>query len=255
MKVLQRLFGSKHRASRAQIPPANPDQPFVAIGDIHGRDDLLERLMEKINLEFGQDIAIITVGDAIDRGEESAYVLDRLFEMSKDENSRLTSLVGNHEDMMLRFLDYPETHGARWLRFGGLQTLASFGVGDVFENSGPKEMIEARDQLRAALGVAMEEWLRHLPSRWISGNVGVVHAGADPSLPISLQSDETLIWGHPDFGHKPRFDNIWVIHGHTITPEPQIHRGHVAIDTGAYATGRLTAVHVSSEGGFQFLTA
>ena len=196
------------------FPRPAPKEPFVAIGDIHGRADLLKRALRSI-----KDTKIVCVGDYVDRGDDSAEVLRLLY-----ARPDVVCLSGNHEEMMLHFLDHPQKHGPRWLRYGGLQTLASFGVPGASE---------------AASGAALDGQ---------SGNVAVVHAAADPAVPIDMQTTETLHWGHADFETTQREDNIWVLHGHTIVDTPHADRGRVSIDTGSYATGRLTAAWVSSDG-------
>jgi serine/threonine protein phosphatase 1 len=98
------------------------------------------------------------------------------------------------------------------------------------------------------MGDAMIDWLRARPLSWGSGNVWSVHAGADPGLPMTRQPDEVLIWGHPAFRSTPRTDGQWVIHGHTIVDAPCAHLGRIALDTGAYATGRLSAAAISADG-------
>jgi serine/threonine protein phosphatase 1 len=220
------------------FPVVAPDQPFTAIGDIHGRVDLLRKALDQI-----AHAPIICVGDYVDRGDHSADVL-RLLITRPD----IHCLAGNHEAMMLAFIDDPAKAGPRWLRYGGLQTLASFGVYAATETSDAKTLEAASDALKDAMGPQLIQWMRHLPTRWHSGNVAVVHAGADPSVPLDLQSEKTLLWGHPDFTQKARDDGVWVVHGHTIVDQPCAQNGRIAIDTGAYATGRLTAAHVSTDG-------
>ena len=107
--------------------------------------------------------------------------------------------------------------------------------------------------LAQAMGDDLIAWMHALPSFWISGNVAVTHAGADPFRPVNDQPTRNLLWGHPEFEKTPRADGMWVIHGHIIVDQPRIEAGRVAIDTGAYATGRLTAAHIS-RGGVSFLT-
>lgn len=228
-------------------PPESvqPAQPLAVIGDIHGRHDLLMRLLGTID----DTQTIICVGDYVDRGDESAAVLRALA-----ARPDIICLLGNHEEMMLNFIDTPEKSGNRWMRYGGLQTIASFGVGGVHEGAGEEVMKQARDALVLAMGDDLIAWLRRLKKYHISGNVAVVHAGADPYIPIEDQSGHILIWGHPAFGTVARPDKMWVIHGHTIVGAPTITHGCVAIDTGAYATGTLTAVMVSSQG-FDFKSA
>lgn len=232
-----------------------PDVPFYAIGDIHGCDSLLERLILKLATLAHPEARLVCVGDYVDRGEQSAEVLRRLFDMQKVAGDLMVCLMGNHEHMMLRFLDDPAEHGARWLRYGGLQTLASFKVSGLPGSAAPdQEWFALRDDFRTALGPDLESWVRGLPSLWETGNVSVVHAGADPSVPISDQQRSTLLWGHSEFSNMPRPDGQWVVHGHTIVDAAQAKGGRISVDTGAYATGKLTAVLVES-GKVSFLAA
>ncbi len=232
-KMLARLSGRGNRQG-----DLDPEMPFVAIGDIHGRLDLLKVFLDRTPTE-----QIVLVGDYVDRGDDSAGVL-RLLSARED----LICLSGNHEELMLNFIKSPERHGARWLRYGGLQTLASYGVSGMTETSANDAMVKARDQLLDAMGPETLAWLKSRPTSWQSGNIAVVHAGADPNVPIYDQSVKTLHWGHGDFLKKRRRDGVWVIHGHTIVDAPQNTKGRIAIDTGAYATGRLSAVHIDQTG-------
>ena len=223
--------------------PLAAESPFYVIGDIHGRDDLLARLLNRIADDSpAPNPRVVCVGDYVDRGEDSAGVLRRLFALSQDPASHVTCLMGNHEDMMLKFLNDPATHGPRWLRNGGLQTVASFGVRQVSQYMDETALKATRDRLRGAMGEALESWLRALPVRWENGNITVVHAGADPARALSDQDRSTLLWGHASFLTTPRTDGNWLVFGHTVVAEPYAKLGRVAIDTGAYATGRLTAV-------------
>ncbi len=253
MKLLRRIFSNSSAPDTETFDaPVKPDEAFFVIGDLHGCDSLLARLLDKLDQTEGGGLArLVFVGDYVDRGEESAAVLRRLFAL---EGSPAVCLAGNHEDMMLKFIDDPVERGARWIKFGGLQTLASFGVSGVSTGSSGDALEYARDQLVEAMGRDMLDWLRALPAFWQSGNVAVVHAAADPSVPIGQQKERVLKWGHKDFGHKPRQDGIWTVHGHTIVDSPTIENGRVAIDTGAYATGRLTAASISDRG-IDFLQA
>lgn len=219
-----------------EMPPLAPERQIAVIGDVHGRLDLLHKALDHL------DGTAVFVGDYIDRGEQSADVLRLL-----QQRDGMICLMGNHEDMLLNFLDDPARHGKRWLRYGGLQTMASFGVSGAMETSTEKQMEEARNRLVDAMGPALIEWVRALPSYWQSGNVAVVHAGADPSVPIAAQDNHVLRWGHSDFERTPREDQIWVAHGHTIVEEPLVQAGRINTDTGAYATGRLTIAHIGTD--------
>ena len=232
---------------RANVPIA-PEQPFVAIGDIHGRADLLLELDRLIEARC-PGWPVVFLGDYVDRGDESGKVLDLLMSVSTRHAPPITCLMGNHERMMLDFLDDPVENAPRWLRNGGLQTLASFGVAPPRGGTGDAgALVDLRDRLAGAMGPAMIDWLRARPLSWQNGNVWAVHAGADPGLPMTGQPDEVLIWGHPAFRRTSRTDGQWVLHGHTIVEAPYARAGRIALDTGAYATGRLSAAAISADG-------
>ncbi len=252
-QLLKRLTSMFLSANKTPDAPLLPEGPFYVIGDIHGRHDLLLTLLAKIADE-GDDAEIVCVGDYVDRGEQSMEVLSFLFSEANKAGGKLHCLMGNHEEMMLSFLETPETHGPRWLRNGGLQTLASFGIRGISEGTTGEALVIARDTMRSLMGAPMENWLRSLPAYWQNGNIAVVHAGADPETPISQQLQKHLVWGHPDFLNTPRGDGVWVVHGHTIVSESTLQNGRIAIDTGAYATGRLTAAFIGQEE-VRFLTA
>lgn len=241
MSILRRLFRpGAEPTPEVQTPPFSapiqPSRPFFAIGDVHGQVEHLRRALETIR-DRDAEAPIVCVGDFVDRGEHSAQALDLLQRENRDGG--VICLMGNHEHMMLRFLDDPEEHGERWLRYGGLQTLASYQVGRA------ADLAATRDALAEAMGADLIGWLRDLPSFWLTGNVAVTHAGADPSQPVGRQSRRNLLWGHRDFGRVPRSDGIWVVHGHTIVDLPMAGRGRIAIDTGAYATGKLTVAAIT----------
>ena len=95
------------------------------------------------------------------------------------------------------------------------------------------------------------DWLRSLPRLWRSGTLAVVHAVADPRRPLEAQEERHLLWGHPDCGRRPRTDGLWIAHGHTISETPTSADGVISVDTGAYATGRLTGA-VVGDGAVRF---
>ncbi|MFT6651378.1 MAG: serine/threonine protein phosphatase 1 [Celeribacter sp.] len=248
--VFRKLFPRKNvaqptvRHTRFDGGAPTPQDPLCVIGDIHGQIDCLDSLLAQITQNFDSS-RLVFVGDYIDRGDHSAQVLSRLFELSKSKPETIF-LMGNHEEMMLSFLKDPVRSGNRWMRYGGLQTMASFGAFRLVERNTPEALIAARDGLQKALPTGLENWLSGLPRLWQSGNVAVVHAGADPEKPIDGQDPKTLTWGHTHFGKQARTDGVWVVHGHTIVDMPQETNGVISIDTGAYATGRLTGAHILS---------
>ena len=225
--------------------PLRPEDSFFAVGDIHGCDPLFGKLLDRLESFAHPTAKLVLVGDYVDRGDHSAEALRRIHRMQRDAGPELMiCLRGNHDQMLLDFLDDPKRTGVGWFRHGGLQTLASYGIPGVPQTADEAHWAEARDRLRAAMGPEIEAWLRGLPLSWQSGNVLVTHAGADPGRSPAQQSEQALLWGHPDFETMPRSDGIWVVHGHTITDSTRPRDGRIPVDTGAYATGRLTAVLV-----------
>lgn len=237
------LFRRKPRPTFDAI--ITPEDPLFVIGDIHGRSDLLRRLVEQAD----PSAQIVCVGDYVDRGEDSAGVMRFLA-----DRPDIICLSGNHEQMMLDFMSDPVRHGPRWLRYGGLQTLASFQVSGIRETSDAKRLNAAKNELVDALGQNLMSWLAALHPYWQSGNVAIVHAGADPQNPITLQTTETFHWGHADFLSVPRSDGTWIVHGHTIVDAPFVQSGRISIDTGAYATSTLTAAKID-KGSVEFIQA
>lgn len=210
-----------------------PDEPLCLVGDLHGRADLLDRLMRLHASHFPQ-ARLVFLGDMIDRGPDSASVLARL---RAEEEKGAICLAGNHEAMFLSFLDQPE-NGLSWLKHGGLEMVESYGL--TLSGAAPEMLVELRDALRARMPEGLESWLRGLRSYWQSGNVVAVHAALDPDLPLHLQTPKVLQWGHKGFGREPRADGLWVAHGHVVVEQAFASKGRIALDTGAYATGKLS---------------
>lgn len=226
-----------HRMRAALRPYPQVATAFTVLGDIHGRDDLLLRGLDRLPPRR----PLICLGDMIDRGPNSAGVLRHLI-----ARPDTLCLMGNHEEMMLAFLDDPEGEGVRWLENGGTQTLQSYGV-DPFAPP-----VKAREALRGALPSGLLAWLRGLPSLHRSGDLLLTHAGADPDQAPEDQPIRALHWGHRNFGRRTRADRLWVVHGHTIVPTPRVRRRIISIDTGAWMTDRLTMAHFDPGGAPRF---
>jgi len=225
--------------------PLAPDQRIAVIGDVHGCDRLLLSLLNRLGALDPSPEKLVFAGDLIDRGENSATVVSLAFGLQRRLGDQVVVVRGNHEQMMLDFLDAPTEAAPRWLRNGGLQTLASFGVGGATENMTDEIAHRSRNALADALGPTLIDWLWDTPTMFTTGNVHVVHAAADPALPLNRQSADTLTWGHPDFQRRARRDGQWIVHGHTIVDEVVARNGRIGVDTGAYATGRLSAAIIS----------
>ncbi len=247
LSELKRMLGISGNKTAVELPdPPHPEFPVAVIGDIHGRADLLGLLLENIG-QIAPDATLIFVGDYVDRGPDSRGVIGKLRALDN-----AICLRGNHEAMLLEFLDDPIEKGGRWLRNGGAETLASFGI-SLGEDSGTEQVLNASKALRKTLADGTEDWLRVLPIFWQSGNLLVTHAGPDPATPISGQSERDFLWGHRRFLRDNRSDGIWVAHGHWVQDRAKIGDGRISVDTGAWASGRLTAALINPDGAVQFI--
>lgn len=222
-----------------------PERPFYAIGDIHGCFEPMQAALARIDddievLGLG-DPAVVFLGDYVDRGPYSAEVLEFVMQLCLSEPDAAIALMGNHERMMLDFLDKPKSAGPRWLKYGGQETLESYGITGVDAAASEEALYEACEELWDAMPEGMEPWLRALPLRWSSGNLHCVHAALDPQRSPLQQSQDVMLWGCESFMNTARTDGNWVIHGHTVVDKPVWENSRVSIDTGCYFTGELTA--------------
>ena len=233
------LKGRKEPADRLR-----PAEPFIALGDPHG---CLAQVEAALDWARRRDpgARIVVLGDCVDRGPDSAGVLRRLFELS-GRDPRLVCLMGNHDAMLLEFLASPETAGPAWARMGGRATLASFGVALPPAPATPEAYGPLAVRLRARMGEDLVAWITSWPQQWRSGNVAAAHAGLDPARPPEAQEAAAMLWGSRRFLSRPRKDGLVVVHGHYVVDAPAFRAGRIALDTGAYATGRLSAAHVAA---------
>jgi serine/threonine protein phosphatase 1 len=241
--MLRRLFGLGSAPRPGTVPAG---QVVYAIGDVHGRLDLLEDLLVRIREDAEQhpsDSArsLIFLGDYVDRGPESRGVVDAVMS-DLLPGFTMVRLMGNHEEAMLSFLD-GESDGLDWLSFGGLETLLSYGVPlRSLPNSG-----EAVKALQAALIEAVPErhvvFFRRCLLHYTVGDYVFVHAGVRPGIALEKQTQTDLLWIRDDFLRvRAPLPGRVVVHGHTICDLPQ-NRGHrINIDTGAFVSGRLTCL-------------
>ncbi len=202
-----------------------------AVGDIHGRLDLLNRLLEEIALlSGGRPHTLVFIGDYIDRGPDSAGVIAAVRTLQARDPSRVRCLMGNHEQMLLTAVE-DATTSAPWQEYGGRHTLKSFGVRD------PEK-----------LPADVVAWIRGLPTFWEDELRYFVHAGVHPDWPLSRQTDLDRLWMREPFLSRRHDFGKHVVHGHTPVrlkpgrrPKPQEFRNRTNIDTGAVFGGALTA--------------
>lgn len=238
---------------RKKPPPAPPPsipEPYVvyAVGDMHGQGLLVHALLQAIADEIGvnhdRPAVIVTLGDYVDRGPHSRYVIDLLVSLRDYGLIGVHFLKGNHEAAMLDFLT-GAPDGAAWLEFGGRQTLASYKVEQPTPT--PEGLEKARLDLVQALPPAHRTFLENLELSCSIGGYFFAHAGAAPGIPLDLQDPEDLVWIRGRFLHSgPAFEKM-VVHGHSATPEPHVDHRRIGIDTGAYLTGVLTAVRLEGD--------
>lgn len=229
-----------------QIPkPAAPDgKRLYAIGDIHGRLDLLEQILATIEADardYAGKVRTVFLGDYIDRGPDSRGVIERLI-AGPPKGHKWKCLMGNHDALLRDLLDgagdaedvYP-----RWLEQGGWETMESYAVKRRDIAAGGKQSLAA---LRAAVPKSHRAFLENLKFMWRSGDYVFVHAGVRPGVALDEQKRRDMIWIREEFlTHGGDFGGH-VVHGHTISRDIDGKRNRTGIDTGAYATGRLTAL-------------
>jgi serine/threonine protein phosphatase 1 len=236
------VWNSRSSKNKRAAPRLPDGLRIYAIGDIHGRADLLEALLQQIDLDCtlhpSRRPIVVFLGDYIDRGQASREVLDLL--LGYERTRETIFLRGNHDTFVHRFLSEPAVLD-EWRLCGGLETLVSYGLK-------PSINPDALEQARLAKDLAKsipERHLEFLESRNLSFSCGdflFVHAGIRPGVPIRKQREEDLLWIREEFlSCEQRFEKF-VVHGHTPVPTPDIRSNRINIDTGAFATGRLTCI-------------
>lgn len=224
----------------AQVPPGSR---VYAIGDIHGRADLLADLHGAIlaDAESAPERRVVVyLGDYVDRGLQSRMVVDMLVSDPLPGFERV-HLKGNHEAALLDFLTDAEV-GPGWMQYGGAATLMSYRASPPAGDASPSAFATAQQELAQRLPPEHLAFFRNLPLCHEEADYFFVHAGVRPGVALSEQSADDLIWIRNDFlDCKEAFGRI-VVHGHTITEEPDVRRNRIGIDTGAFATGRLTCL-------------
>ena len=240
------MFNFSNRRDRG---PAGPKgYRAYAVGDIHGRVDLLEHLLAKIHADLQHHPArktlLVFVGDLVDRGPSSAQVIERL-RCYRRGGVQPVFLLGNHEEVLLRIVAGDSLVVESWLKFGGLQCLQSYGV--TLARIRGRSAEEVVELVQATVPKEHVEFLESFVDSCRFGDYLFVHAGVNPGAPLEAQTEADLIWiRDPFLRHAEPFGKI-VVHGHTPGKEPVTRSNRIGIDTGACFSGRLTALRLEGD--------
>jgi serine/threonine protein phosphatase 1 len=239
------LFPFFKRNQPAPVFSLPPDTRAYAIGDVHGCLDQLVDLLARIEEDsraspIGREFVIL-LGDLIDRGPDSAGVLDYLLD-ARESLPNPIFIAGNHEEMLLRIAGGEEEQLGGWLAYGGDQCVASYGLDPQgLLKMPPRSAVRA---LRAAIPQAHLDFVASFADSFKLGDYLFVHAGVRPGVPLKDQTIADLHWIRDDFLSSPARLPYRVVHGHSITRTPDERDYRIGVDTGAYASGTLTAVRI-----------
>ena len=218
------------------------------IGDVHGRLDLLDRLLDTIHRELAERPArktlLVFVGDLIDRGPSSAQVIERL-RTYRRPGVRPLFLLGNHEEVLLRIYAGDPLPIASWLKFGGAQCLESYGADPLALARSSDAQVLA--EVRRVIPASHIEFLKSFADTCRFGDYLFVHAGIRPGVELDLQAQSDLRWIRDPFLLDDSDHGFVVVHGHTITRGVDEQANRIGIDTGAYRSGVLTALAIEGQ--------
>jgi serine/threonine protein phosphatase 1 len=217
---------------------------IYAVGDIHGSASLLKKLLLQIEMDDKRHPArrsiIVCLGDYLDRGPDSRLTIDLLMECSN--RREIIFLKGNHETFVPRFLDDPATLD-EWRLCGGLETLVSYGLTpSINPNRSDRERLAI--ELARRMPAAHRDFIESLDLSFCCGDFYFVHAGIRPEIPLVKQREEDLLWIRDDFLLWERPFEKFIVHGHTPVNSLDARSNRINIDTGAFATGRLTCIAI-----------
>lgn len=221
---------------------------IYAIGDVHGCFRQLEELLDLIAHDNARRSAeatpsIIFLGDFIDRGPDSAKVIDKVMTLS-EENSNVFALKGNHEQVFCDIAGGDLMMLDDWLRMGGRATLRSYGIDPDWAKANKRDLPERLNDVVPANHIP---WINHLPLTARSNDYFFCHAGVRPGVRLSRQQNEDLLWIRRDFLNDDRPHGAVVVHGHSIEFDVVIRHNRIGVDTGAYKTGRLSAIMLDGD--------
>ena len=238
--IFRSLFPRDEGADEPVVPSGHR---AYGIGDIHGRLDLLDEMLARIETDIdGRPKArnvIVFLGDLIDRGPSSAQVIERA-RTYRRAGVRTVFLSGNHEEVLLRLLRGESRFLRDWLRFGGAECARSYGVSpSALKRMDPGQAVEL---LRSSIPRADQDFLESFADTFRIGSYLFVHAGLRPGVPLSEQKQSDLRWIRDPFLENEDDHGFIVVHGHTIAGQVDVRGNRVGLDTGAYRSGVLTAM-------------
>jgi serine/threonine protein phosphatase 1 len=246
--MISRFFS--HRRQQRAEPSASvpPHQRVYAVGDIHGRLDLLDALLKEIDADDAArnpaETHLILLGDLVDRGPQSAQMIERALELERDRpNAHF--LLGNHEEVFLKVLGGDTRALAFFNRIGGRETILSYGISERdYRESDYDELLEMVQQAVPAAHIAFLERFEDLI---IIGDYAFVHAGIRPTESLARQKASDLRWIRDEFlDHSGAFEKV-VVHGHTISSDVEILNNRIGLDTGAFVSGKLSALGLEDD--------
>lgn len=231
-------------------PPLIPPGLVVwAVGDIHGRLDLLNVLLDGIISDVRESdnrTMVVFLGDYVDRGPDSRGVIDHLCSFADESSIEARFLKGNHEEKLVEFLTDPSV-GPVWCEYGGVQALHSFGLSVPVVSHQTTAWAALSADLDHRLTDRQRRFLDELETSLSIGGYFFAHAGARPGVTLENQSERDLMWVRGSFLNSPeRFDRV-VVHGHTPASAVHMDDRRIGLDTGAYASGVLSAVRLEGE--------
>lgn len=241
--AFRNLFRTREPAPVARVPDGGR---AYAIGDVHGRCDLFDALIEAVELDNASRTpartTFVLLGDLIDRGPDSYGVLTVAREWQRIRDVHI--LLGNHEEMLLESLDNIDVF-KQFIRFGGKETLLSFGISEhAYTEAGWEEL---HAMMRAAIPERILEFIRTFEDQVQLGDYLFVHAGISPAVGLDAQKRSDLRWIREPFLSHEGWHGAVVVHGHTISDNPEVRENRIGIDTGAYASGVLTALGLEGD--------
>lgn len=238
---------AKAKVAQQRAPSVPVGMRVYAIGDVHGRYDLLLRLLDLIQTDSrergGGPTELVFLGDLIDRGPQSADVVAHLLECPP-AFARCHFILGNHEEALIDSVRGPGEGRAGWLTFGGLETLESYGIAQATSAAGGIMLDQA---LQARIPAAHIDFIQSFHDSIHIGDYLFVHAGIRPGVALDRQDPHDLRWIRAEFLRDMSDHGAMVVHGHTISEHPEFRPNRIGIDTGAYRTGTLTSLGLEGE--------